>query len=70
MLYKLLGMLVWRIGKRVLRRANVPILNVRYDGDACGPYRDWQYEEGMIQATGADVAPGFRLCPTPATTIE
>ena len=23
----------------------------------------------MIQATGADVAPGFRLCPTPATTI-
>ncbi|HEY0174468.1 MAG TPA: hypothetical protein VGB98_25855 [Pyrinomonadaceae bacterium] len=56
-------------GKRVLYRAYVPILNVKYDGDACGPYRDWQYEEGMIQATGADVAPGFRLCPTPATTI-
>ena len=39
------------------------------DGDACGPYRDWQNAEGMIQATGLDVAPGFRLCNTPATTI-
>ena len=56
-------------GKRVLYRAHVPILNVKYDNNACGPYRDWQYEEGMIQATGADVAPGFRLCPAPATTI-
>ena len=56
-------------GKRVLYRAHVPILNVKYDGDACGPYRDWQYEEGMIQADGTDVAPGFRLCSTPATTI-
>jgi hypothetical protein len=56
-------------GKRVLYRAHVPILNVKYNGDACGPYRDWQYQEGMIQATGADVAPGFRLCPTPAQTI-
>ncbi|MGH9202633.1 MAG: hypothetical protein ACRD2A_15520, partial [Vicinamibacterales bacterium] len=26
-------------------------------------------EEGMISATGTDVAPGFRLCTTPATTI-
>jgi hypothetical protein len=56
-------------GKRVLYRAHVPILNVKYDGDACGPYRDWQYQEGMIQADGSDVAPGFRLCPNPATTI-
>jgi Copper amine oxidase, enzyme domain len=56
-------------GKRVLYRAHVPILNVKYDGDACGPYRDWQNEEGMIQAAGTDVAPGFRLCPAPATTI-
>jgi Cu2+-containing amine oxidase len=44
-------------------------LNVKYDGNACGPYRDWQDQEGMIQATGADVAPGFRLCSAPATTI-
>jgi len=56
-------------GKRVLYRAHVPILNVRYDHDACGPYRDWQYEEGEIQANGTDFAPGFRLCPTPAQTI-
>ena len=56
-------------GKRVLYRAHVPILNVRYDNDACGPYRDWQWQEGMIQANGVDVAPGFRLCNSPATTI-
>ena len=56
-------------GKRVLYRAHVPILNVKYDVPPCGPYRDWQYQEGMIQAQGVDVAPGFRLCPTPAHTI-
>jgi len=56
-------------GKRVLYRAHVPILNVHYDTGPCGPYRDWQNEEGMIQANGVDVAPGFRLCPSPATTI-
>ncbi len=56
-------------GKRVLYRAHVPILNVRYDADACGPYRDWQNQEGMIQAVGVDVAPGFRLCTAPAQTI-
>lgn len=56
-------------GKRVLYRAHVPILNVKYNGDACGPYRDWQYQEGMIQATGTDVAQGFRFCPAPALTI-
>ncbi|MDC8449853.1 MAG: hypothetical protein LV473_16060 [Nitrospira sp.] len=56
-------------GKRVLYRAHVPILNVKYDGNACGPYRDWQYQEGMIQATGTDVAPGFRFCQAPAMTI-
>jgi Copper amine oxidase, enzyme domain len=56
-------------GKRLLYRAHVPILNVKYDDDACGPYRDWQNQEGMISATGADVVPGFRLCPAPATTI-
>lgn len=56
-------------GKRVLYRGHVPILNVKYNGDACGPYRDWQNQEGMIQAVGSDVAPGFRLCTSPATTI-
>lgn len=56
-------------GKRVLYQAHVPILNVRYDGDKCGPYRDWQNQEGMIQANGTDVAPGFRLCNSPAKTF-
>jgi hypothetical protein len=56
-------------GKLVLFRAHAPILNVQYDTPPCGPYRDWQWEEGMIQAVGTDVAPGFRRCPTPAQTI-
>ena len=47
----------------------MPILNVKYDPGGCGPYRDWQNEEGKIHAQGADVAPGFRLCPQPAKTI-
>ena len=56
-------------GKRVLYRAHVPILNVKYSANACGPYRDWQYQEGMIQAQGIDVAPGFRFSSGPALTI-
>ena len=52
-------------GKRVLRRAHVPILNVRYDGDACGPYRDWQNEESRFHADGDDV--GARLPALPHT---
>lgn len=56
-------------GKRVLYRAHAPILNVQYDQNACGPYRDQVYAEHIFQANGTDVAPGFRLCPTPAQTI-
>jgi Copper amine oxidase, enzyme domain len=56
-------------GKRVLYRAHVPILNVKYNANACGPYRDWRYQEGMIQAQGIDVAPGFRFSAGPALTI-
>lgn len=56
-------------GKRVLYRAHVPILNVQYDRDACGPYRDWQWQEGMFTADGRDAAPGFRLCPQPAHSL-
>lgn len=55
--------------KQVLYRAHLPILNVRYDNDICGPFRDWQWMEGKIEAIGTDVAPGFRLCSTPARTI-
>jgi hypothetical protein len=56
-------------GKRVLYRGHVPILNVRYDNDACGPFRDWQNQEGMIQADGVDVVSGFRLASSPAKTF-
>jgi hypothetical protein len=56
-------------GRRVLHRAHLPILNVRYARDTCGPYRDWQWQEGRIRSTGRDVAPGFRLSTTPAETI-
>jgi hypothetical protein len=56
-------------GRSVLHQAHVPILNVRYDKDACGPFRDWQWQEGMIQAAGQTVAPGFRLCTGKARTI-
>jgi hypothetical protein len=56
-------------GKRVLYRGHVPILNVKYDNNACGPFRDWQNQEGMIQADGIDVAAGFRLASSPAKTF-
>ena len=56
-------------GKRVLYRAHAPILNVQYDGNACGPFRDWLFAESYIRANGTDVAPGIRWCPTPARTI-
>ncbi len=51
-------------GKSVLKRGNAPILNVQYDGDVCGPYRDWQYSEGYfnVPTEGAiDPAPGIRI---------
>ena len=57
------------LGKRLLYRAHVPILNIKYDQDACGPYRDRQDREGMFQANGWDPLSGFRLCSAPATTI-
>jgi len=55
-------------GKRVLFLAHAPILNVQYDDDACGPFRDWSWQESMIQANGTDLAPGIRRCPAPAQT--
>ncbi|MGB7925248.1 MAG: hypothetical protein WCF57_18565 [Pyrinomonadaceae bacterium] len=58
-------------GKSVLKRAHVPVLNVKYDGNVCGPFRDWQYQEGMFQTDAAafsDIGPGFRITKNPATT--
>jgi hypothetical protein len=57
-------------GRTVMKRGHVPILNVKYVDGGCGPYRDWQYQEGMFQATGTDVAPGIRDCGTTIATTE
>lgn len=56
-------------GKTLFKRAHAPILNVKYDRDACGPYRDWQWQEGSFVANGTDVAAGFRLCTAPPETM-
>lgn len=61
-------------GKSVFKRAHVPILNVQYTNDSCGPYRDWQYEEGQFNAPAAGAtnpASGIRVLATGqiATTI-
>jgi hypothetical protein len=56
-------------GKPVFKRAHVPILNVQYDLNACGPYRDWQWQEGMFLADGTEIAPGIRMCATAPQTI-
>jgi hypothetical protein len=51
-------------GKSVLKRGHAPVLNVKYINDTCGPFRDWQYQEGAFNApdTGAtDLAPGIRM---------
>src|SRR5260370_35329180 len=45
-------------GKRALYRAHVPSINVHYDNNACGPYRDWQWQDRKIQANRVDGAPG------------
>jgi len=55
--------------QRVLTQGHVPILNVLYDGNACGPYRDWQWQEHNFLANGSDVAPGFRWCTSRPQTI-
>jgi hypothetical protein len=59
-------------GKRLLARAHAPVLNVSYVNNACGPYRDWQYQEGFLAATGT-VIPGtnnsFMQCTSAPQTI-
>ena len=58
---------VYYNGKRVMKRGHVPMLNVQYAGNACGPYRDWQWQESELDthfaaSGGTDVAPGIRQC--------
>ncbi len=50
-------------GKSVLKRAHVPILNVKYV-NGCGPFRDWQFSEEFFNAPEAgsqNPAPGIRI---------
>ncbi|HKA19527.1 MAG TPA: hypothetical protein VKN18_14655 [Blastocatellia bacterium] len=58
--------------KLVLARANAPILNVQYYRNACGPFRDWSWQEGMFVANGTDVPDtngGVRLCTDEPETV-
>ena len=63
-------------GKSVLKRGHTPILNVQYENDTCGPYRDWQYAEGFfnVPSEGAtEPAPGIRILAagqTPQTSLD
>jgi hypothetical protein len=55
------------MGKSVLKRGHVPVLNVKYGANECGPYRDWQYQEGMFETPASgntDPAPGVRIVAT------
>jgi hypothetical protein len=56
-------------GKMVLSRANAPILNVQYERNSCGPFRDWLYQEGMFDAPGTDIAAGIRICTAPPGSV-
>jgi hypothetical protein len=58
-------------GRKVLDQAHLPLLNVQYDFNLCGPYRDWMYEETCFEAIGEDIpgAPGFRWCDQPPRTM-
>lgn len=59
-------------GKMVLSRANAPILNVQYERNLCGPFRDWSWQEGMFDAPGVDVPGtngGIRMCTSPPGSI-
>ena len=55
------------LGKRVLNRGHLPVLNVEFaDG---GVQRLWQNAEAGFEAAGDDPVPGFRLCSEPPRTI-
>ena len=59
-------------GKLVLKEAHAPILNVQYERNLCGPYRDWAYAESYFVANGTDVLGtngSIRLCTDAPQTI-
>ena len=56
-------------GKKLLHRAHVPILNVKYDRPAAAPTATGRTRKGRSTRTAPTSRPGFRLCPQPAKTI-
>lgn len=52
---------VYYNGRLVLRRGGIPVLNVFYDGNACGPYRDWLNSETCFKCNGTDLGNGLRM---------
>lgn len=57
-------------GDLILLRAHVPVLNVKYEEDRCGPYRDWLSDESCIVVdVTQQQSPGFYASSTPAGTI-
>lgn len=56
-------------GQKVLTRAHTPILNVQYEGNRCGPFRDWTYSENSFVANGVNRAPGIRIANSVPQTI-
>ncbi|MBO3749710.1 hypothetical protein J5X84_26825 [Streptosporangiaceae bacterium NEAU-GS5] len=55
-------------GRRVLRQAHVPVLNVLYAEGIT--FRDWANQETRFSATGTDpVGWGWRVCSAPPRTI-
>jgi len=56
----------------ILKRGEVPVLNVLYAGNTCGPYRDWLDSEDCFQAVGTDVpgnGSGMRVASQQPTTL-
>ena len=63
---------VYYRGRLILKRAEVPVLNVLYSGNTCGPWRDWLFSEDCFQALGTDVpaaGSGVRIASAPPSTL-
>ena len=63
---------VYYRGRMILKRGEVPVLNVKYENDLCGPYRDWMDDEDCFEAVGTDVPAansGVRVVSAPPSTL-
>ncbi|MEJ7861295.1 MAG: hypothetical protein WKF90_06615 [Pyrinomonadaceae bacterium] len=60
-------------GKSVLKRGHAPVLNVEYPSGACGPFRDWLFQEDAFTTPEGAVEPveGIKIIPAGgvATTV-